>query len=772
MVDDMRTTDNADMTTSATSSGRQSSAFYSGDVGGSSAFDETNEIDIRSLLFILWRRKWIIFALVAAFLFLAYVILTYHVKPLYSAEAYIKVEDDEENRIQDLSEFGLSMNISNTMILNEVEVLRSRSLAYEVIVKNKLLSDSGVMNSDSKNQVVVVEKEDGNDQVFKTFSVDSIDLEGGTSIQTPNVEDAQTGLAINKFLQKISVRPIPGSSVIRVGYTSQDPVETAKITNAIVNTYLEQRLARKFSATQKVLSWLDQRLATLREQVRVSESAVEQYRTEKNLVTGSRSEVTAQQLSELNSQLVVAKAQYAEAKARLMQVKDVKENNGQINAAAEVLKSNVIIDLKKQQTALLKDLSDLSQRYGPLHPKIINAKEGLRNLDRRLDEEISNIIKSISNEVEVAAARVKALEEGLTELEQERGEEGKDMIRLRELQRDAESNRLIFDTFLKTYKKSDQQEELQEPEAIVLSYATIPTAPVSPNKPLIYCLTVTLATFLGIVIILLLERFDNAFRSSGALEKTAGHPCFELIPEVKNMGRRELAEYIVNKPTSGMAEAVRNLRTVIKLRGGPKNISPKVVLMTSSFPGEGKTTLSSWLARISAKSGEKVIVVDCDLRRPNIHNAIPGRGDKTLVEYLTGQAKLEDVIVKDEATGAHVIHARSVPNSATDLIDSKRMRTLVSTLRQTYDLVIIDTPASLALSDARIMAMDSDQILYCVGWDKTPREVVLSGVKKFTDVGCKNIAFVLTAVDLQRHAKYGYGDTAYYYGKYKEYADG
>ena len=115
---------------------------------------------------------------------------------------------------------------------------------------------------------------------------------------------------------------------------------------------------------------------------------------------------------------------------------------------------------------------------------------------------------------------------------------------------------------------------------------------------------------LNIAIILLLERFDNAFRSSGALEKATGHPCFELIPEVKNMGRRELAEFIINKPTSGMAEAVRNLRTVIKLRGGPKNISPKVVLMTSSFPGEGKTTLSSWLGRISAKSGEKVIAIN------------------------------------------------------------------------------------------------------------------------------------------------------------------
>lgn len=734
--------------------------------------EEVNEIDIRSLLFVLWRRKWFIFGFVLSFLILSHIVLTYYVEPIYSAEAYVKVEEEEGNAsraLAGLPDMGLPLNISNTMILNEVEVLRSRSLAYSIILNHNLLNDPELREA-TQNALEVAGENIQEDKSFKTFSIypmEAIDQ----PLTQPDLNDKETGEVINQFLKRISVRPITGSSVIRVGYTSNDPVKAAEISNAIVNTYIEQRLARKFSTTQKLLSWLDQRLATLREQVRASEAAVEQYKDEKNLVAGSRAELTTEELSALNSQLVIAKADYAEAIARLTQVQDVKEKNGDINASAEVLKSQIIMNLKKQKTDFVNELSNLSQYYGEKHPKIIDIKENIREIDLQLDTEIANIVKSISNEVEVAEARVKALNRGLRELEEEKGEEGKDMIRLRELVREAESNRLIFDTFLQTYKQSDQKEELQEPEAIVLSYATIPSVPVSPNRPLVYGLSITFATFMGIALILLLERFDNAFRSTGALEKATGRPCFELIPEVKNMDRSELAEFIINKPSSGVAEAVRNLRTVLKLRGGGKNSIPKVILMTSSFPGEGKTTLSSWLARVSAKSGEKVIVIDADLRRPNIHNAIKGRGDKTLVEYLTGQAKLEDVISKDEATGAHVIYARSVPNSATDLIDSKKMKTLISTLRQTYDLVIVDTPASLALSDGRILAMDADQILYCVGWDKTPREVVLSGVKKFLDIGCENMAFVLTAVDLQRHAKYGYGDTAYYYGKYKEYAE-
>ena len=191
--------------------------------------------------------------------------------------------------------------------------------------------------------------------------------------------------------------------------------------------------------------------------------------------------------------------------------------------------------------------------------------------------------------------------------------------------------------------------------------------------------------------------------------------------------------------------------------------------MTSSLPGEGKTTLCAWMARMAARSGERVIVVDCDLRRPALHNAFRIANNATLVDYLTGQMELQDIINKDDKSGLHIITGKPVPTNALDLLSSPKMKKLVASLREMYDLVILDSPTSLAVSDGRVVAQMSDRTLYVVHWGKTARPVVMSGLKQFEDVGYQNIGLVLSRVDIRKHASYGFGDTGHYYSRYKEY---
>ena len=208
---------------------------------------------------------------------------------------------------------------------------------------------------------------------------------------------------------------------------------------------------------------------------------------------------------------------------------------------------------------------------------------------------------------------------------------------------------------------------------------------------------------------------------------------------------------------------------VLNLQARDQQHRPKVITITSSLPDEGKTTLSVWMARLAAKSEEKVIIIDCDLRCPRLHKAFGKKPEYTLVEYLTGRATLEQVIEKDKTSGAHIIYARPVPNNALDLLGKERMRNLINSLRERYDLVILDTPANMAVSDARLMAAQSDRTLYAVSWDDTPREVVNAGVKNFADFGYDALSFVLTNVDVKRHSRYGYGDAISYYNRYKKY---
>ena len=242
-----------------------------------------------------------------------------------------------------------------------------------------------------------------------------------------------------------------------------------------------------------------------------------------------------------------------------------------------------------------------------------------------------------------------------------------------------------------------------------------------------------------------------------------------------DMRGKTLGEYITAFPASTVAEAVRTIRTSLMLRFDrqeetQENASGHVVTLTSSFMGEGKTTLSYWLAQQAAIAGKKVILLECDLRRPSLAHLKDRIKPSTLVDYLTGRSGLEKAIQVDDKTGLHTLYGESVPNSALDLLASQKMRTLLKSLRQAYDLIILDGPASLSVPDARILATYSDRVLYCVQWNRTPAETVDNGIKQFAVTGLEKVAFVLSKVDLKQHARYGYGNVGYYYGQAEDVA--
>ena len=725
----------------------------------SGASDEEFLIDIRSIFLMFWRRKYIIFSVVFIGLLSVIGILSY-IKPHYTARALVLVESNATSfqipkELQVL--VGNYARADSSVISNEIEIIRSRNMAQKVIDRLDLLNNAG---SDLTGAI-----EAGQKDSFKALKLNGAQ---GTNMP-PEIIEEHTNIVVTNFLNNLSVRAIPGSYAIQIQYTSPSPRQAALVANTIADVYIEERLAMKFKAGKKLTDWLDSRLNELREQVRKSEIAVADYQAQNNLTEGIRSIITAEQISQLNSQLISAKAKKAEAQVRLDQVRKIAETGETLETSSDVMEESFISRLRSQESDLLIKLSDLSNRYGEKHPSIIKVREELKELRGKIKSEMGRVAQSFENEVLVASARVKALEDGLNELKEVRNSENEKMVRMNELMREAKSNQLIFDTFLQTYKRSDEQEQLQEAEARIISYAAIPRRPSYPDKLLFLSLGITFSLFLGIFISFLLEKLDNTFRSPNQLEKATQYPCYALIPAMDNMNQKQLVRYVLDQPSSTVAEAVRTLRTVLNLRAtGAEGKKPKVITITSSFPGEGKTTLSCWLGHLAAKSGDKVILIDCDMRRPNVHRSLDKNNDISIVEYLSGKNTLDEVVHKDETSGLHTIYAKSVPNSALDLVSSDKMKNLVEALSQEYDLVILDSPACLAVSDARLLARYSDLTVYSVAWDRTPREVVMGGVKQFTDMGYDNIAFTLTNVDIKRHVRYGYGDVVYYYGMYDE----
>lgn len=730
-----------------------------------SAFSEAVDIDVRDLFLMLWRRRLVILGMILIGISVTAIVLNY-VAPQYTARTLVLIETNAgANYPAELKLLFSNLRPDTSVVLSEIEVLRSRTMGRRIVDRLNLVTDPEF------NPRFHVSLGDKLDVVEKKLPppLDKPPYQETLKEVPPEIYDRDIALAVSRFLDRLTVKNLPGSFVIQIEFTSIDPEKASLIANTMADVYLEQRLESKFRTTKKLTDWLDKKLSSLKKQVDKSEAEILDFKEKNDILEGARTLVSAEQLSNLNSKLVNAKADKAEAEAKLDLILQARNDTEKLATTPEVIGSSFVRSLKLKETQLKGKLSELSIRYGPKHPSILELNTELQETSSNIDKEIISITKSIKNEVHYAQARIDTLQEGLAKASDERLDDSEAVIKLKRLERDAASTQLIFETFLESYRRSDKREELQEPEAKIISYAIVPNNPSYPNKVLFMSLSAVVSLFFGLVIAIFLEKMDNTYRSANQLETNLGFPCYALIPYVHKLGVVETADYVLNKPSSTVAESVRTLRTVLNLRPHFSGEKPKVVTITSSFPGEGKSTLSVWMGRTAAKSGEKVIIIDADLRRPNIHRSVGKKNDATLVEYLTGQSELDEVIKRDDPSGVHMIYARSVPNSALDLVSSSKMDKLVQSLRQVYDLVIIDSPACLAVSDARVLGKMSDQTLYAVSWDDTPREVVASGVKQFIDMDYKSLAFVLTNVDVRRHVRYGYGDTVYYYGRYKEY---
>ncbi len=690
------------------------------------------DIDFRGFVLMLGRQKKVILSCALIGLSLAAIALNF-MPAQYTAKAVVLVDKAQSSGEHDTA-----------FILGEVEVLKSRELAKEVVQDLNLMGDPEFNPR--------FEYEQSPAKVGKSFRTLSV-YESETRTLPEEAMAHDVDAVTDTFLDGLAVQSLSGSKVIEIEYKATNAGMAAKAVNSVVDHYMEQSLEIKFGAAKAMTAWLDGRLADLSAKVQEAEARIAEYTHEHGL------RAPTQKPSNSLADGVEAQAELEAAEARLSE---------------GVRVSSVLLNLKRDLSAQEASLAELSARYGPKHPTLIKAKAEAQALRAKIRHEEGRSLKTLQDDVAAAEQRVEASKGDADIQEPPAGQQDSGNVAAYEVLLDeAQAARSVYEAFLKSYEQSSSQDDLQGVDARVLTRAAPPRSPSFPNKGLILSLAGLVSLILGLIVAVMIEVMNNTFRSANELEDALGYPCYALIPEMDDMTQKELTRYIVDKPSSTLAECVRSLRMVLNLRpptrtGGEK---PKCVVVTSSLPGEGKTTLSVWLARLAAKSGEKVILIDGDLRRPNAHRCFGESNDASIVDYLTGEKELEEIIHKDEMTGLHKIYARSVPNSALDLVGGDKMGALVRSLKEVYDLVIIDSPACLAVSDARVLANMGDQLVYVVSWDDTPREVVAGGVKQFRDVGYADVAFVLSNVDVKRHMKYGYGDSLHYYGENSEYTE-
>jgi polysaccharide biosynthesis transport protein len=673
------------------------------------------ELDFRQVLGVILHRWKLIIATPLAIMLLAFVAMM-ALTPRFTATAQILLEPRKQ------SVFGgdsilpeLTLDAGN--VDSQVSVVKSINLLRRVVEKHDLTSDPEFGRKDTPGWLAVIK-----DMVFTTGEKPSLRTGEANEIPLTTLE------TINRLQDALRVNRIALTYVISISVTSESPAKATRLANTIADAYVVDRLDARYDAAKRASIWLTERIETLRAQVRLSEGAVAKFRQEHNLTTSSDGKVavTEQQLTELNAKLVAARSETAEKRAKFEQAQRIKDSSGNLQAISDVVRSTVISDLRKLEAEVARKMADLASRYSDAHPTVVNARAERRDIERSIAAEVSRIIGNVKNDYDVALAREASLQLSINALTGSDGGDGSIGVRLRELERVNVANKTLFENFLSRAKITHEQTAFEEREARIISPATRPQFASFPRKSLTLALAAVFGIALGIGSAVALHVLSSGFTSPKEAEAILGWPVLASISLLSNSARKvdgkvlNPPNYQLKKPLSRYSEQIRAVRVGLQMADGDN--PAKVILVTSSTPKEGKSTLAIGLALLAARAGQRALLIDCDLRHASSSTYFNTQPKLGLVDFLTGATTLEEALFA--AGPITVLPAGSTSQNPADLLGSVRMKQMVVHLRETFDYVVIDSPPVAPVVDTKIIQHLADKIVYVVRWQTTPRELV------------------------------------------------
>ena len=756
----------------------------------SDAGAESCSLDLREIIKILQRHRWAIILTALAFL-LAAIIFVLLVTPRYTASATILIDPHRSNVAENNANRPppSSFDSDNAYVNSQVNLIQSDGVLQPVVTDLNLANDPEFGPHARFLDLIL-------------YPIRKLLLPKRPPVPGQAKEDVAKAQTLG-FLQKRSLKVERQSTtfLIDIRVTSEDPQKAAKIANAIVNSYFESLVHNKYDTNKIASSWFDEQLKQLESKVLVSDRAVEEFRAAHNLtvsqgVTPAQSQgvtVSDQQLTELNNKLVEAHAQTAAARAKLDQVQEVANGKTDPGALGDALASGVITQLRTQYGQVAKDLADVSSKYGPQHPLVVNAKAQLRETQKLINQEIQRIRESADQAYQIAKSREDALQKSLDDLRRITDDTGKDRVRLRELQREADANRTLYESFLARYKQTSAQETLNLPDSRLVSKADIPLGPSFPRVFLILPGALAAGLGLGCLLAFAIEYFDRRIKSPRQAEEITNIPTLASIPLIgtrelasrAGRGRQELSRYnrdsvgmlpaamqpplmryALEEPTSLFAESVRAVRLAIQRASRSARV--KSVMVSSSIDGEGKTTLATNLALSLATAGNRTILVECDLRNPEMTRSLCPTAKVGAIEVATGKARFGQAVFIDRATGLAVLPSppRELSTGMSEFIFSDAMTNMLEQLKNHFDYIIIDSPPLVPLVDARALAEMADRVILTIRWDGTPRDVVNQALNSLGPAYDRVLGTVLTRVDMRRLRFYDYYRSSSYIAPY------
>jgi polysaccharide biosynthesis transport protein len=690
------------------------------------------------------RHKVVIAIPIAASVAIAYLFAS-SLPSQYTAEAMLALDARKVQVIQ-IDSVVSRLPQEEAVLRTELDALSSRSMAARVAERLDLVHDPDFLKelrapASSWQRLVEILKA----STQALLATGAVHAKPDPVIATP----VSQFTVVNWLLGGLGASNDGRSFTIRVSFVSQSAELSARVANAFAEAYLAEQVDLQVTGTQTATRWLSRRLAEMRRELEASEAAVQRFRREADLLEVSGTTMAAEQLSHLNSQLISARKTRYQLEARLQSVSELAREGRNADPLSEILTSPTIQALRMEIAQLTAAAGPLQDDLGPRHPKRIALESQLASLHRQLAAEVEHARRSLENELISARNEEAHLKALLRTDKGQFGEGGAAVVRLNQLQREAEANRALYESLLNRYKQTVEQEGLATPEARLLSQAVPPGAPSGPRKMPILLLGFAAGAGIGAALAFGLEWRDRSVRRIAEIEEMSGVSVFGVLPSLRRV-RAGPQELILDSPRGPFSEALR--RALVAFQLSHSAAGAKVIMVTSATAGEGKTVFCVAAARALALTGVRVLVIDADLHRPRVAATFGGEASVHLGDVIRGRVALEEAVKKDARSSAQFLAA--TPGDPQILLDSVGFATLLDRARVRYDLMIVDTPPLLAATDAAAIGTWADVNLFLVRWGKTPRTVVLAALRFFSLCRIAVDGIIMTQVNLRRLAKY------------------
>jgi polysaccharide biosynthesis transport protein len=724
--------------------------------------DLEQEVNLRQYFSIIVKRKNIVFTFLGI-IFLVTVIATFSATPIYTSSSEVLIERNHGNA-------GLEnqyISYDPEFLETQSEIIKSMKVARRVVDNLKLTTTyRHYFFSEKKSSSFFTAFRTGIADLADKFSKPITETErtaGGSQTgpdQKGMMEPVSEEDAVALMIQGgLSVKLIKNTKIVRITYSDRHPAMAKLIADAVVKAFVDEILDMKLTTSKYALQWMTIKADDERKKLELSEKAMQQYMRANDLVTvENKLAIIPQRLSEFSSQLSKAQTDRKALEDVLNQIKAAGSTSRQLENVPIFAENGVLKNLRDVIFKARQNIKELSKKYGDKHPIMVKANDELSELLNQQQSEINRIIATSKNSYELAKSQENNLQELLTTTKNELLNLNEKFIQYSIMKREVESNRVVYEALTASIKKEGVTEQSQSLNIWVVKNATFPGGPSKPNKKRNLLLGLIVGLMSGVGCAFFIEYLDNTVKSDKDLETRYGYTVLGTIEQQKGPGS-VVESLIVQQPLSPLAESYRLIRSGLLLSSAEH--PPRTLLITSMGPKEGKTTTTANLARVLCQGNKKVLIVDCDLRKPRIHSLFSMANDIGLSNFLTGNTN-ENILHKIPGEEIFVISSGPIPPNPAELVSSKKMKVLVDKMLENFDFILLDSPPIQSVTDSLALTRIVDGTIVVVRAGKTTYEMLQSGLKKLTDVQCHLLGFVLNGQSQSSAGSYYSGYTTYY----------